>query len=159
MISEGPGKGEKASHGRVRVLGNLLSHRCSSTVRIRSQGTQKLTSETRADGIGHRREKNKKQKPQHESSAGFGQTFASRWLFVLEICQVWIHVEGVTEPTGLRRSLVPSRWHACSRGDDHTLSSASQDLACQCALPGLQQEISVVECRLADKGENGCRAF
>lgn len=49
--------------------------------------------------------KYKRMKPQNESSAGFGQCFASRWLFVLEICQVWIHDEGASVLNGLQRSL------------------------------------------------------
>lgn len=100
--------------------------------------------------------KYKRIKPQNESSAGFGLSYASRWLFVLEICQVWICDEGMSSR---RWSTEKPRSHPDgARGDGATiliflplLSSIHVD-----ALLGLPQEIGFIEACLEDKGGNEC---
>lgn len=101
--------------------------------------------------------KYKRIKPQNESSAGFGQSSACRWLAVLEICQVWLCDEGVTDDDDdLQRNPGPIQMALMLSGHNLNLSSTSQLHPCHCTRLGLQQEIGFIGHCLEDKRDNEC---
>lgn len=75
--------------------------------------------------------KYKRIKPQNESSAGFGQSSACRWLSILEICQMWLCDKGATDDNhGLQRSAGPIQMALMLSGHDRNLSFTSQPHLC-----------------------------
>lgn len=99
--------------------------------------------------------KYKRTKPQNESSAGFGQSSACRWLSVLEICQMWLCDEGATgDDDGLQRSPGPIQMALMLSGHDGNLSSTSHLHPCHCTRLGLQQEFGFIGHCLEEKRDN-----